>query len=168
MQRDIACFHSVCEKLSRLISEDYLYLIPAMTYTFLLALSTGLYFLSGIIQLIKRRRYGKEASSRSNWTLRNLPRIAVVASLIVFERIVYRYSYSYALGLELTLLKVSLFYLLLLIPGRITIHVPPSLIAEHQRIAGFFSTHGGSFSDFICSFRCYSSLTTSIRRRSIH
>jgi len=154
--------------MNRLISEDYLYLIPAMTYTFLLTLTAGLYLLSGIIQLIKRRRYGKEASSRSNWTLRNLPRIAVVASLIVLERIVYRQSYSFALGLELTLLKVALSLLLLLSLGRITFYIPPSIITKHRRVDCLFSTNSGSFDDFNCSFRRYSSFTTSIRRRSIH
>jgi hypothetical protein len=139
-----------------------------MTYTFLLTLTAGLYLLSGIIQLIKRRRYGKDASSRSNWTLRNLPRIAVIASLIVFERIVYRHAYSLALGLELTLLKVALSYLLLLILGRITFYVPPSLIAERKWLSCFFSTNGGSFGDFNCSFRRYSGFTTSICHWSIH
>jgi hypothetical protein len=139
-----------------------------MTYTFLLTLTAGLYLLSGIIQLIKRRRYGKEASSRSNWTLHNFPRIAIVASLIVFERIVYRYTYSFALGLELTLLKVALFYPLLLILGRITFYVPPSLIPEQKWLGCVFSTDGGSFGDFNCSFRRYSGFTTSILRWSIH
>lgn len=86
--------------------EDYLYLIPAMMFTIILALSAGLYLLRGIMQLVKHRKYGSDVSLRLNLTVHNIPRIAIIAGLIVFERIVYRYAYSFALGLELTLLKV--------------------------------------------------------------
>ena len=85
-----------------------MYLIPSITFTIILALSTGLYLLLVIIQLIKYIRYGSQLSILSSWTLQNVPRIATVAGLIVLERIVYRHAYSFALGLELILLKVEL------------------------------------------------------------
>ena len=77
-----------------------------MTSTTILALSSALYLLRGITQLLKRQRYGPDVSLQLNMTLRNLPRIAIVAGLIVLQRILYRHAYSFALGLELTLLKV--------------------------------------------------------------
>jgi hypothetical protein len=77
-----------------------------MTYTSILVLSSALYLLRSIIQLLNRRRYIADVSPQTGMTLRNLLRIAIIASLMVLERIVYRQAYSFALGLELTLLKV--------------------------------------------------------------
>ena len=103
--------------------EDYLYLIPAMTYTTILALSSALYLLRVIIQLMNRRRYVADISPQSGMTLRNLSRIAIVAALIVFERIIYRHAYFFALGLELTLLKVLFALICHLILGSVTVYI---------------------------------------------
>lgn len=82
-----------------------------MTFSIILCLTAGLYLLYGLIHFVKRRRYGQVEGSQRLWnfTLQNAPRIAVIAGLILFERIVYRYAYSFALGLELTLLKARHF-----------------------------------------------------------
>lgn len=111
--------------------EDSLYLIPAMTYTSILVLSSALYLLRSIIQLLNRRRYIADVSPQSGMTLRNLPRIAIVAGLIVLERIVYRQAYSFALGLELTLLKVLFAFECHLIIGGVTVYIFTFILTEN-------------------------------------
>jgi len=91
--------------------EDYLYLVPAATFSFTLILSSGVYVLVFLLQCYRHRRRGGGAirtaeSRRLNFTVRNFPRVAVIAGLIVLERIIYRHAYPFALGLELVLLKV--------------------------------------------------------------
>ena len=108
-----------------------MYLIPAMTYTTILAFCFALYLLRGIIQLTNRRRYVADISLQSNLTLRNLPRTAIVAGLIILERIIYRHAYSYALGLELTLLKVHLALICHLILGGVTVYIFTFFFAEY-------------------------------------
>jgi hypothetical protein len=90
-----------------LIVDDYLYLLPAMTYSVILALSVALYVLRYILQWFLFRRRGGNAPARPTFTLRDLPRISVVALLIAIERILYRYGSGFALGIELTAIKVD-------------------------------------------------------------
>ena len=102
-----------------------------MTYTTILVLSTALYLLRGIIQLMRRRTYVANVSLQSGMMLPNLVRIAIVASLIVLERIIYRHAYSFALGLELTLLKVYFALMRRLILGGITVYIFTFFAAEY-------------------------------------
>ena len=102
-----------------------------MTYTTILALSSALYMLRGIIQLMNRRRYVADVSPQSGMTLRNLPRIGIVAVLIIFERIIYRHTYSFALGLELILLKVLLALICHLILGGVTVYIFAFFVTEN-------------------------------------
>ena len=87
--------------------DDYLYLIPAMTFTVVLALSSGVYMLYFLFQLHPRHRRRGIELRRLNVTFRYFSRVATIAGLILLERIVYRHAYPFALGLELVLLKVT-------------------------------------------------------------
>ena len=89
-----------------IIADDYLYFIPAITYSLILFASTATYVIKFQEQLIRHRRFGSKMPRRPKLFTPDLSRIGVIAFLIVLERIVYRYSYSFALGLELTVLKV--------------------------------------------------------------
>ena len=96
--------------------EDYLYLVPAATFSFTLILSSGVYVLHILLQCYRHRRRGgggiRTAESRGlNFTVRNFPRVAVIAGLIVLERIIYRHAYPFALGLELVLIKVRVLWI---------------------------------------------------------
>ena len=97
--------------------EDYLYLVPAATFSFTLILSSGVYVLHILLQCYRHRRRGgggaiRTAESRGlNFTVRNFPRVAVIAGLIVLERIIYRHAYPFALGLELVLIKVLVLWI---------------------------------------------------------
>jgi hypothetical protein len=86
--------------------DDNLYLIPAMTYSSILVLSSTLYTLRFLLQCWKYRRYKTVASQKTKWTMRHLPKVMGVAGLVILERVVYRHASTFALGLELTILKV--------------------------------------------------------------
>jgi hypothetical protein len=91
--------------------EDYLYLIPAATFSVVLFLSSGIYVLVFFLQCYRHRRRGRGGirtaeSRRLKFTVRYFPSVAIIAGLIVLERIIYRHAYPFALGLELVLLKV--------------------------------------------------------------
>src|ERR1700685_1221706 len=82
--------------------EDYLYLVPAATFSFTLILSSGVYVLHILLQCYRQRRRGgggiRTAESRGlNFTVRNFPRVAVIAGLIVLARITYRHVYPFDL-----------------------------------------------------------------------
>ena len=66
-----------------------------------------LYVIRFILQWILYRRHRGDPPKRPSLSLQTFPRIAVVAGLIILERLIYRYAYEFALGLELTVLKVS-------------------------------------------------------------
>jgi hypothetical protein len=84
-----------------------LYLIPAMQYSFLFLVSGVLYALKYLMEKRRQRRgNGAESSSLSILNSRHFRRVAIVAALIVLERIVYRHAYFFALGVELSVLKV--------------------------------------------------------------
>lgn len=78
-----------------------------MTYSITLAVSIAIYVLRYALQWLLFRRRGGKAPVRPKFTLRDLPKISIIAFLIVIERILYRYTYEFALGVELTVLKVD-------------------------------------------------------------
>lgn len=84
-----------------------MHLLPAITYTTILVVTVILYVIRFILQWILYRRHRGDPPKRPSLSLQNIPRIAVVAGLIILERLIYRYAYEFALGLELTVLKVS-------------------------------------------------------------
>jgi hypothetical protein len=86
--------------------DDNLYLIPAMTYTSILILSSTVYTLRFLLQYWKYRRYKTVAPQKTKWTMRHFPKVAGVAGLIILERVIYRHTSTFALGLELVILKV--------------------------------------------------------------
>src|SRR5271156_5131206 len=77
-----------------------------MTYTTVLVVTVILYILRFILQWIRYRRHRGDPPKRPSLSIQNFPRIAIVAGLIIIERLIYRYAYEFALGLELTVLKV--------------------------------------------------------------
>lgn len=92
--------------LQPLMIEDFLYLIPAMSYTTIFLGCIGPYLLRAPPQYIKYRLFGGEMPVLPRLSWNSSLKIITVAGLIILERILYRYAYSFALGLELTLLKV--------------------------------------------------------------
>lgn len=89
-----------------LTADDYLYIIPAMTFSILAVLCITLYTLRYMLPRWKSRGGGSDALAYLKVSLRDLPKVVPVAALIVAERALYRYASKFALGLELTILKV--------------------------------------------------------------
>jgi hypothetical protein len=89
--------------------DDYLYMVPAITYSMILVLTFTLYVLRFGLQCWMYRRYKSVApTTPTAKMLRHIPRIFAVAAMITLERILYRHASGFALGLELTIIKVGL------------------------------------------------------------
>lgn len=128
---DIAFFLSVHQVEGFVLTvDDGVYLLPAMTYTITFAVSITIYLLRFALQWLSYRRRGGKVPVFPKFTLRDLPRISVVAFFIVLERILYRYTYEFALGVELSVLKVYQFKQKLT-AGNSAFHVP-SLFASYH------------------------------------
>ena len=80
-----------------------------MSYSTILFISALLYVLRFLLGLRRWRRQTTSGSFRQRIrsSLRNIPRIAIIAGLIVLEHMLYRYTSGFALGLELTVLRVN-------------------------------------------------------------
>ena len=84
-----------------------MYLLPAITYSTILCVTSFLYILQFVLQFWKYWRGAGEAPSLARVTFPDRSRVFTIAFLIVLERIIDRHANSFILGMELTILKVT-------------------------------------------------------------
>ena len=92
--------------MTDLTLDDFIFILPAVTYSTILFITGLLYCLQYLLHWWKYRRTCGEGPLLAKLGLQNLPKIATIASFIVLERLIDRYANGFNLGLELTMLKV--------------------------------------------------------------
>jgi len=100
--------HGTRSRTLCLTIDEFVYFLPAATYSIILLVTLLLYCLRFLLGL---RRWPRQAaatstSPRLRIPLKNFARIAVIAGLIVLSHLLYRYASEFALGIELTVVKV--------------------------------------------------------------